>query len=79
MEVIAHYGKAKDIDTELSGEEPHAVLNPLPAVFVILPGQRVFAAQERASHATIDAMVDADFGGIDQKPATDSWHGVAPA
>jgi hypothetical protein len=79
MEVIAQHGKAKDIDAELAGQELHAVLNPLPAMLEVFAGDGIFAAQERAPDAAIDAMVDSNFGGIEKKPTANSRHGKSPA
>jgi hypothetical protein len=78
VEMIAHHGKAKDVDPEMSRKELDAILHPLPAMLVVLSRDRIAATQERASYATIDAVIDSDFGGIDQKPAADPRHGVAP-
>jgi hypothetical protein len=76
MEVIAHHRKAKDVNPELSRQELDAILHPLPAVLVVLSRHRITAAQERASHAAIDTVIDSDLGGLDQESATDPRHGI---
>ena len=38
VQMIAQHGKSQDIDAELSRQELDAILDPLPAMFVILAG-----------------------------------------
>ena len=68
------YGKAQHVHAELPGQELRSVLNPLPAMVVVYTGNRVGSEQERASDAAVDTMINADFSGFEQKPATNTGH-----
>jgi hypothetical protein len=60
MQMIAHHSEGQHVDPELSCEKLQTLLNPLLAVIKALPGVLVRPTQERATHAPIDAVVNAD-------------------
>jgi hypothetical protein len=47
-------------------------------VLVAFSGHLIGAAQERTPHATVDAVIESDFCGIKQEPATNVGHEIAP-
>ena len=59
--MIGHHSKAEDFDAHDAGQKFEAVLNPLSSVLEVSTADRIFAAQEATSDASIDAMDDFDF------------------
>jgi hypothetical protein len=51
---------------------------PRPPVLEILPGNGILAAQEGSRHTAIDAVIDTNLSGIEQKPAANLRHGSSP-
>jgi hypothetical protein len=56
VHVVAHYRIGKDIGGEAGGDQCDSRLYPLFAMFERLPGVSVYAAQECAPHAALDAV-----------------------
>ena len=66
--VVAHHSKGADVHAEDGGEGFHLGDQPLAAVFVVLAGEGVEAAEKSAADAAGDAVVvrgigEADLGG----------------
>ena len=60
MTVVIELGAADDVDREDRGQRFEPVADPILAVGVGRAGGRIEAAQKRASHTSVHAMVDAD-------------------
>jgi hypothetical protein len=67
VEVIVQDGEAQDINRQLPREKPQALLEPGFPMFVGPAGERVDPAQEGPADATVDAVVDADLGRVEQE------------
>ena len=74
VDVVAHNRKTKDIDGEMQGQAFEALLEPFFAMVEALARDIVGAAQESAPHATIDAVIDADFGRIEHELTGNARH-----
>ena len=74
VEVITHYREAEHVDGELPGQDFQPFLKPGFAVVVAFARDGVETAQKSASHATIDAVIDADFGEIEHELSRNAGH-----
>jgi hypothetical protein len=60
MEMFAHHGIAANFDAEQPCRLAQAIKNPIFAVAIVLPGERVRAAKEGPSDASGDAVINTD-------------------
>jgi hypothetical protein len=44
----------------------------------VLPREPIDATEKGPPHAAADAVIDADFGGIEEKLSGNAWHGEGP-
>jgi hypothetical protein len=54
-------------------QDPLTAPSSMP-VLIVFTRHRISVAQERAPHAAVDAMIDADFRGIEEKPPSKARH-----
>ena len=74
MQMVGQHRKTKYVDGKSAGEFFEPVANPVFAMIEVSSRQRILAAQERAPHAPRDAVIDADFGCIDDLAAGIAGH-----
>jgi hypothetical protein len=72
--MIRQDGESQYVDGETTGEALQPILNPLSAMFVVLAGVGIEAAQEAASDTAIDAMAGGDFERIEDLGAGHASH-----
>jgi hypothetical protein len=75
MEMIRLDSETQYIDPKASGEKLESILDPLPAMLVVLSGERIDATQKTASDTAIDAVENGDFQGIEHIGTCHASHG----
>ena len=57
MAVVAHDGIGTDADGKYSGQQQHAINNPLSAMLKVVATVSIFSARKGSPNAAADAMV----------------------
>ncbi len=78
VKVIGEDGVGQAIDTEDRGHLFEPRTDPLSAVEVVLAGHVIDAGQEGSAYASLNAVDDADFVGIEDLSTFGSGHSTSP-
>jgi hypothetical protein len=75
MKMVAHDGKADDVDAKMGRQKLKPPFEPRLAMVVVAAGVGVVATQIAPPHAAIDAVVGGHFAWVDDLTACESSHG----
>ena len=75
--MIAHNDVAANIDCEDRCELLEPFANPVFAMFIVVTGDRIGAAEKRPADAPCDAVIDSDLVVSHDNMACVGWHGVS--
>jgi hypothetical protein len=73
--MVTEFRPEADFDAKQPGQDGLHFIDPRPAILVILTGNGILAAQERATDASGPAVVHADLMGPHDLPSGSGRHG----